>query len=75
MIIEKANKESNKGTRKEYEIVKYVCVGYGNAAVIQHFNRESFEPDTLKKSTIRGWKYKYSEEMGKKKEWSAKICG
>ena len=73
MIIEEVNKESNKGTRKEYEIVKYTCVGYSNASCYSTF-QPSFELDTLKKSTTRSWKYKYLEEMGKRKEWSAKIC-
>jgi len=37
-------------------------------AAVRHFSAEFTQPNTLKESTIRGWKAKYLDEMGKRKE-------
>ena len=52
---------------KKAEIAKY-ALNHGNLAAVRHFIKEFPEPNTLKERTIRGWKTKYLNEMGKRKE-------
>jgi len=56
---------------KKAEIAKYAS-NHGNMAAVRHFSKEFPEPNTLKESTIRGWKAKYLDEMGKRKERGCK---
>ena len=41
-------------------------------AAVRHFSSEFPEPNTLKESTIRGWRAKYLDEMGKRKKRGCK---
>jgi len=48
-------------------VAKY-ALHHGNLAAVQHFSKDFPERNMLKKSTIRGWKAKYLDEMGKRKK-------
>ena len=58
--------------KKKAEIAKY-ALNHGNMAAVQHFSKEFPEPNTLKESTIREWKTKYLNEIGKERNEDAKI--
>ena len=49
---------------KKAEIAKY-ALNHGNLTAVQYFSTEFTEPNTLKESTIRGWKAKYLDERKK----------
>jgi len=52
------------GTKKA-EIAKY-ALHHGNLAAVRHFGKDFPEPNTLKESTIRGWKgMKWARERAK----------
>ena len=54
------------GTKKA-EIAKH-ALHHGNLAAVRHFSKDFPELNKLKESTIRGWKAKYLDEMGKRKK-------
>ena len=53
--------------QKKVEIAKY-ALNHGSFAAVRHFSSEFTELNTLKESTIRGWK----AEMGKRKQRGCK---